>query len=117
MSAESSSSITNSDRHSVWTEKKSPCVPQHLETGFNVDKICKTSKFRETADFSSSGQHKRWGKYKEQIEEFGKQDVALPFQLLKEVYIRMDPKIYDLNENNCQTCFGNAHDVYALVPV
>ncbi|KAL3107292.1 hypothetical protein niasHT_018468 [Heterodera trifolii] len=39
MSAESSSSITNSDHHSVWTEKTPPCAPQHLETGFKVARI------------------------------------------------------------------------------
>ncbi|KAL3103879.1 hypothetical protein niasHS_000873 [Heterodera schachtii] len=39
MSTESSSSITNSDHHSVWTEKTPPCAPRHLETWFKVVRI------------------------------------------------------------------------------
>ncbi|KAL3079707.1 hypothetical protein niasHS_013989 [Heterodera schachtii] len=49
-----------------------------------------------------------WGKYREQIDEFGK-SMCLPFQLLKEVYTRMDPKVYDLNDNNCHTWAEEFH--------
>ncbi|KAL3123873.1 hypothetical protein niasHT_000030 [Heterodera trifolii] len=71
--------------------------------------ICKTLRFHQTADFSSAGQQLQWGRYRLHIREFGKTDVALPFKLLKELYITMDPKPYDLLQNNCQTWAEKFH--------